>query len=334
LKLEKVNPAVQSTRRGSVIGSRKSNVENIKHDRTAVNSRFLARGIRPSGVYNYIDNGQVWLREPLGARQRSWLESRSECHVDDRPAQFDPRYRQRLQIRQPPPEVLKWIAEQPGAYVNYLELALDLVFATEQDKDEAEAFIRKHLVKNHRGKQEIQQQGGTTTMYLASPEAANNIVTYGDQECRITGEINCLHIEWRKRGAAALRQEGITAKNLNDIDHRGFWQRKLLLYAINPTKLGREYRKVYEGRRHRRRDQVINCGKFTYNVEKRIGQTIIKAIGVNKGIESVQAVVDAYRGKKLNVRKSPERIEVSNLLPRREERKIASEVETTGLGVL
>jgi hypothetical protein len=290
-------------------------VRSIRQDRRAVNSRLLASRIRPVGVYCYTDNVQVWLRELLSSRQRRWLQNRCDCFVDDQPARFDPRYRQRVQIRQPPETVLGWIAQRRDAYVNRLELALDLVFATEQEKEEAETFIRKHLVKNHRGKQEIQLQGGTTTMYLASPGAANNIVTYAGRECRITGEINCLHIEWRKCGGAALRQEGISAKNLNDIDHRDFWQRKLLLYAINPSKLGRQYRKVYEGRRHRRRDQLITRGSLNYNVEKRMGQTIIKAIGVKKGIESTQAVIDAHRGKKLNVRKSLERIEVKHLLP-------------------
>jgi hypothetical protein len=292
-------------------------MRSIRQDRPAVNSCLLATRIRPISRDGYIDNVQVWLMEPLGPRQRRWLQNRCDCFVDDQPARFDPRYRQRVQIRQPPETVLEWIAQQPHAYVNRLELALDLVFATEQEKEEAETFVRKHLVKNHRGNQEIQLQGGTTTMYLASPGAANNIVTYGGRECRITGEINCLHIEWRKRGGAALRQEGITVKNLNDIDHRDFWQRKLLLYAINPSKLGREYRKVYEGRRHRRRDQLITHGSLNYNVEKRMGQTIIKAIGVEKGIEGTQAVIDAHRGKKLNVRKSLERIEVKHLLPKK-----------------
>jgi hypothetical protein len=245
-------------------------VRSIKQGRSAVNSRLLASRIRPVGVYCYIDNVQVWLREPLGPRQRRWLQNRCDCFVDDQPARFDPRYVQRLQIRQPPETVRKWITQRRDAYVNRLELALDLVFASEREKEEAETFIRKHLVKNHRGKQDIRLQGGTTTMYLAAPEAANNIVTYGDQECRITGEINCLHIEWRKRGGAAVRQEGITTKNLNDIDHRDFWQRKLLLDNINARKLGREYRKIYEGRRHRRRDQVYSWAMIDHIKTRRL----------------------------------------------------------------
>jgi hypothetical protein len=309
-------------------------VRSIKQGRSAVNSRLLASRIRPVGVYCYIDNVQVWLTEPLGPRQRRWLQNRCDCFVDDQPAPFDPRYRQRVQIRQPPETVLEWIVQQADAYVNRLELALDLVFASEREKEEAETFIRKHLVKNHRGKQDIRLQGGTTTMYLAAPEAANNIVTYGDQECRITGEINCLHIEWRKRGGAAVRQEGITTKNLNDIDHRDFWQRKLLLYNINARKLGREYRKIYEGRRHRRRDQVYSWDSFSYNVEERIGKTIVKEVGLNKGVESVQAVIDAYRGRGLNVRKTLERIEVKHLLPGRRAEICLKRNEMRTLGAL
>jgi hypothetical protein len=294
-------------------------MRNIEQEQEQVNS------LRPTGVYSYVDNVQMWLRVPLGPRQRRWLQNRCDCYLDDQPARFNPRYRQRVQMRQPDESVLGWIAEQPGAYVNRLELALDLVFASEEEKEQAEAFIRKHLVKNHRGKQEIQLQGGTTTMYLSARNAANNLVTYGNRECRVTGEVNCLHIEWRKRGIAALRQENISAKNLNEIDHRDFWQRKLLLYVINPNKLGREYRKVYPERRHRRKDQLLTQG--SYNVEKRTGQTLIKVIGVRKGVESTQAVIDAFRGK-LKVRKCSERVEVKHLLPSQENENLSEEVET------
>ena len=291
----------------------------------------LARDVRPIAIYAYFDVIQVWLERPVSERDYRWLKSqcgKRDCHRFDGTAAFDPRYQQRLQLRQPTKPAQQWIANRGDAYLNRAEYALDWVFASEAEKQQAETLFRRYFVKHHRGKQEMFYQ--STTQYLASREAANNIVCYGDKNCRITGELHCLHIEWRKQGAAALLRAGITAQSLIQFDHRAFWKEKLLLYAINPGKLGREYRKRYEsGYRnkrycYRKSDRIISFGSFAYNQDREMGLRLQKLIAnmmwVEKGCNqmSTQAVIDAYRGKGLKVAKALEQIDVSHLLPEEE----------------
>ena len=299
---------------------------NIPSASRPLNSRDLARNIRPVAIYHYVDALQVWLKQPLTRRQYNWLKRRCDFDPFDGPATFDPQYVQRLQIRQPSDEVLQWIAYRCDAYLNRAEFALDWVFGSEEEKEQAQDFLRRYFIKRHRGKQEISYYGGSNSQYLASRTAANVPVNYGDKECKLTGELHCLHIEWRKQGAEALRRRGITVRDLVNFNHRAFWKRRLLLYAIDPSKLGKEYRKAYRSgfrnTRYQRRktDRIIRFGSFSYNEDREMGLRLQKLIKTKQWNEtgvkqaSVQAILDAYRGKKLKVGKALREIDVSHLL--------------------
>jgi hypothetical protein len=125
---------------------------------------------RPTSRQKYFDRLQVWLRHPLDQTSIDWL--RSECggrlpEPDNRPAGFDPKYRQRLQPCQPSSLALEWFADlnddslrygrdQPDVYINQVELALDLTFSSSRELHAAFRFEYANLIRRwHSPKQEV-----------------------------------------------------------------------------------------------------------------------------------------------------------------------------------
>ena len=86
---------------------------------------------QPIGVHGYFDKVQFWLRKPLD--QRTIVRLRRQCgkgqlFAADGPAPFGRGFCQRVELRQPSEEALRWLAQHNDALVNQAEFALDLVF--------------------------------------------------------------------------------------------------------------------------------------------------------------------------------------------------------------
>ncbi len=106
---------------------------------------------KPSATYAYFDKVQFWVRTPLN--DATLGELRSECgrgglYVENRPARFDARYRQRLELKQPNRTTMEWIARRDDALINGAEVAVDYVFKSSADRDDAWEFLDRHLVRS------------------------------------------------------------------------------------------------------------------------------------------------------------------------------------------
>jgi hypothetical protein len=270
----------------------------------------LAGQINPAGIYSYIDKLQVWLRQPLARRNLAWL--RGQCgmlQVRNKPASFDWTYVQRLQLNQPTHEAIQFLSTVADLHLNYVEVALDWTFEDEDDRNAAIALVVRHHVKRWHRDQGIRFVKWVTR-YSGPRSAPNVLATYHDKHCRITGELLCVHLEWRIRGVGAARRAGITClADLLKLDHRRFWQERLLMRSPDPRKLGRMYHSHIAGRGRRRGEWITRIGKsFSYDHHLRTGSTIIHCL------ESSQAVVDTYR-KKFNVGSCMRNVDVEHLLP-------------------
>jgi hypothetical protein len=112
--------------------------------------------------------------------------------------------------------------------------------------------------------------------YDAARSAPNRIVVYSEDFTRITGEPDCLHIEWRTTRARATRAVGINSpRDLLGFDHRGFWQKRLLLYDVDRGKLGRMLSNRGTGRR-RRTPEVTRSSKYEYDGDSAIGEVCMQ----------------------------------------------------------
>jgi hypothetical protein len=243
------------------------------------------------------------------ADKRTRLERlcRGGLHVDDEPHEYIPYYRQQLQLFQPKPGALVLLAQMIGVHLNYVEIALDLTFNCETDRDDAADFFRKHFLKKwHRG-QRCNIKGQTFYSHDERQPVPNLAVEYHDRHSKVTGEICCVHIEWRIFTKAALRRAGIECVgNLLTFNQRDFWSKRLLLYDLDFGALGRTACNAYRGTR--RRQWLARWWDVPVDLHLRTGLIIWR------GRDTVQEVVDDC-GSLFNVRRCLIAVDVSHLLP-------------------
>jgi hypothetical protein len=249
----------------------------------------------PTGVSAYFDLVQVWLRCALSAtviaQLRGWCGSIFYSGEYGLPARFDSGLRYRLELKQPSDAALNWLAQQSGALINRIELALDLNFQCLADRDDVGDLFHRCLVRPwHGSKQKVRifvpgSQGGlveateklTNTRYDAGRWSANQIALYKQNHCRTTGELNCLHLEWRLNRLKALRSAGIASGcDLMTFSHRDFWKKRLRLYDVDCKQLGRLIRNADNGTR-RRTCEIKQSGRYSVNLDGRTGEVFARS---------------------------------------------------------
>jgi hypothetical protein len=241
--------------------------------------------IYPSGIYAYFDKIQARFLEPLSTRQRNRLNNWCALYPLERPTEHWWPYAEGFQLKQPmQDDVLPWLGslDHDSVLFNAVELALDWTFDSASALDHADEFFKQHVVKRWHGEQDISYVG---TSYYSGPRTAPNLITvYTDKICRITGEIYCLHIEWRINGGKALQRAGITLANLPTFDHYAFWKERLLMASVDRTKLGAGASNAFW--RTRRRQWIVNG----YDYHQATGSVMVGRLD-NR---STQNVIDEY----------------------------------------
>jgi len=208
---------------------------------------------------------------------------------------------------------LQWLAERDDVFVNRIEVTLDYTFDSLLALDEAQEFLHFHLIRRwhskkqqvrlYRGSQEGDSRGKrgvervheieqATTRYDAGRRSRNGLVIYRENHSRATGELYCLHVEWRANGVRPVQAAGIkSASDLLEFDHHAFWKKRLLLIDVDPERLGRLFRNRASGLKSRSPVFKTDWAGRQTNVDLRWGSRIIKSVG------SLQELLDAYRGK-------------------------------------
>jgi hypothetical protein len=256
-------------------------------------ARNAAQDIRPSDIYAYIDCVHAWVPRPFALQERAWLKRHCRwVRALPRRKRWDRhRYRQYLDLKQPTDVALHYLANINNVLVNYVEFALDWTFRYEDERDAATDIVNAHMIKRwHRESQGIRFVKATTR-YTAGRHASTNLVSYADLPSRMTGELACVHIEYRVRGQRTLRRMGISSpKNLVNYDHHAFWKQRLCMRAIDPDKMGRLHNRRVMGKGPR-------VGAWTspiypgleYNYDRMAAGIIKRSLG------STQAIIDCYR---------------------------------------
>ncbi len=266
---------------------------------------------QPIASYGYFDSIQCWIPEPLDQHTLDLLKAecgRGGLFVINKRARFDDRFRQRVQLRQPTENALRLLAQRNDVLINGAEIALDLIFKDRAEKEETFDFMHQHLVRLwhgsrqeirvYRDRQQVEDDDIGQCRYDAGRSAPNRIVVYPENFTRVTGELNCLHIEWRAKGVRATRAACInTPGDLLVFNHRAFWQKRLLFYSVNRWQLGRLIRNRSTSRRRRTPEIIcetpatIQKGKFQYriDIEARTGEVFARSY------DTVQQLIDALK---------------------------------------
>lgn len=267
--------------RASNAGINEAGAKRLRHG-----ERFAA--LHPSGRYAFVDKLQFWTKTPLAPNQIATLQSQcgGKVYAANERARFGGRFVQRVQMCQPQPEALAWVNSSEGLRINYAEIALDFVFDSEEELQAAHDLICRLHWKRHHGKQQVTFVEDSTR-YSGQRKAANVLVTYADKPCRITGEVFCLHIEWRMRG------KSLRKKSLSEIIEEGprtFWQSRLIFREIDFNRLGHLSLNRQHGSNRREPRQTVSRGGFVYDVDRATGCIMVHALG-----RSTQSVLDGFK---------------------------------------
>src|ERR1700720_1947885 len=104
-------------------------------------ARSRAQPSAPSSIWSYFDKVALWVRKPIDISTKSKLrQSCRHLFINNRPARFDPSYRQRLELKRPNKTALRLLGGLPGAYINQVEVANDYIFANTREHDAAYDF--------------------------------------------------------------------------------------------------------------------------------------------------------------------------------------------------
>jgi hypothetical protein len=290
---------------------------------------------KPTGVNAYIDKVQVWLKVPADRRTLTKFVQhcgRGGMHFEDKPAPFGRGYRQRIELRQPSSEALQWLAERDDVLINRVEIALDYIFDSPSARDEAQEFLHFHLIRRWRSKKQhvrlyraskerdsrgrrkaerVHEIERAQTRYDAGRWSRNGIAIYTEHHSRITGELYCLHLEWRANGMRAVQAAGIrSAADLLHFDHHEFWRKRLLLFDVDIERLGRLFRNQAKKTRSRTPAFKTYWAGLTKNMDRYSGWVIVNGVG------SLQELVDT-RGRQVRVNRALRPISNSAWLPLR-----------------
>jgi hypothetical protein len=274
--------------------------------------------IKPLAVYAFPDTVVIRLKTPLSKRAFDQLKSQCRpngCFSRKAVKPWDKGWPWRLILHQPSQRALRMLARHAHRVTAWHE-ALDLIFGNSEDKDAAQAVFNQHLVqRHHRAKHGVRIVGKypwKQTRYNGPRQAASNLVLYGHRECRITGEVDCLHLELRMLRARTIKRRGVTStQDIKRLDRRALWQKHLLLCDLDVERLARMLTNAQLGSRQRNASTVSKR-------QERFIRLLLKRFPVQTILDRYRSVTCRGRERRINIAKALIRNPVEHLLPEAE----------------
>jgi hypothetical protein len=249
--------------------------------------------IKPTGRYDFIDTVRFRLQR-FPSRAEIQLFHANAKSFTIRRGHYLPRLGNVVfKLVAPNEQALRLLATIDGVHINYLEIARDWILPDGQ-ADVMKALFDQHFVQPWHGKRETKIVYGTTT-YTGQRKrgGCNHFVWYPDKHCKLTGEVECFHLEGRYKGARAVRKLGINhPRDLLTFDYTAYWGKHLRLFTVDYERLGRHYRNRRSGTRHPREQ----CKPGSYNRDLAIGCALYRqyACHPDQRRYSVQRFVDRF----------------------------------------
>jgi hypothetical protein len=246
-------------------------------------------------VYVYVDVVGIWHKRPLSTQRLRWLNSQcgrpliAPPFLVRKPARFDPSYVMYTRLLQPSKAVHEWLADLDDIKMTYSELARDHNYDDDDQPETMGRLCNSSLVQRWHGNRRtrifIEGANGST-----GTGRGLSFTWYTTQPSKITGELNCFHLEAKLCGSRALRRHGIYhPRDLLTFDHDEFWQevwsKRLTFATLNRAGLGRYVDNCAKGTKRRTATQEdFTRGCLLYRIFGQAGE----------GGFSVQGVYDQF----------------------------------------
>ena len=255
----------------------------------------LARQINIEVRYDYIDKIAVRITRDISKSELRFLQDNVVEFVDYRQGHYTRGFVNGvLTIVAPKPPALQFLADLPDrTIVNYLEVARDYI-CDEGTKWLLRDLFDRHLVQPWHGRHvQVREENGS---YTSQDEAPRKFVWYADKPCKLTGDVDCFHLEGRHVGVVQVSKLGIHhPRGLLSFDFAKYWQKHLHLYDIDLERLGRYHLNQQSGSR-RQQPMLQQCGPITYNRDRATGCVLFKSLSAHpeQHCRSMQRFVDVY----------------------------------------
>ncbi|MGB7543937.1 MAG: hypothetical protein WBM28_18210, partial [Burkholderiales bacterium] len=187
-------------------------------------------------------------------------------------------YRVKLVLQQPSRDAFEFLRqrlrERPAPMINRVDCAFDFLTSNHAKAERLQLYIDARWYKPyHREKHGVEIFAQATT-YLGFKNWKSRYVTYADKPSRHMGG-PCCHLECRFQSARVVAALGIDSiKDLLAFDHKAFWEKRLRLYEYDLEELG----KRWNGRHLNSAPAIQKFGNFTYNADKRVGETLVRLL--------------------------------------------------------
>ena len=241
----------------------------MRHD-TALTALF--------NPFDFIDSVRFRVVKPLNKPQIQFLRQHAKFVRHRYSKNYIPNYTLDLWTVVVPDKAAVLLLDSLGVMVNYVELARDY---TGGDAARLHDLFDHCFYHPWHGKHEtIIWYKGTTTM-TGQRRAGHWFIWYSDKPSKITGEVECFHLEARYQGVAALRKIGINrARDLLKVDHTAYWQKHLHLLQEDRERLGRCWDNQ-RSRSRRSKPLIERFGPLSYNVDLAVGNVLFNASSFN-----------------------------------------------------
>jgi hypothetical protein len=261
-----------------------------------VSDDIQAQGlIKPHALYDFFDAVRFRSEKPLTQSQIQFLQANA-VSLSARRGNYIRGFDGRVWNTVAPNEqALQFLADLNGVVINYLEIARDLILPGHASI--AHDFFNAHFVQPWHGKRHTLSIGATTYTGQRKHGEYHHFAWYADRPCKLTGEVDCFHIEARYQGRRLLSRLGIEhPRDLLTFDHEAFWARHMRFRIIDYERLGRCYLNRKSGSR-RYRQRIHNSAGFAYNVDRATGTILYRFYAWSDEPQRycIQFFIDQYR---------------------------------------
>jgi hypothetical protein len=256
------------------------------------NVRDLVAAIKRADKYHYFHAVNVRTRHDLIPTELRFLREHAS-NADSNRGNYIPGFSSDvLTIVKPDLEAQQFMAALPGAMVNRIEVAFDLIVGAEIKWALRDLFDAYFVQPWHGKHVQWREKGGS---YSSGTRARRKFTWYADRESKVTNDVDCFHLEGRHIGVQWVRRAGVAhPRDLLNFDHQGYWTKCLTLFEVDFERLGR----VHLSRGQRRRKPLLRNtrGGFVFNVDHAVGTAMFRVRSEHPGQEcrSVQRFVDVY----------------------------------------
>jgi hypothetical protein len=178
--------------------------------------------------------------------------------------------------------------------INYVEIAIDWCGV---DIDALHETLDTLLVRKwwRRGYEIALFERTNHNRYDGPGRASNRTTFYQETHSRITGELRCLHFEWRAKRRGPVEKLGIVdLQSLVEFDHDAFWSvrfdKYLALYRVDVERLGRAIRNACD----KTRDQSPQLQRVGWGRRRVLNLDTYRGEVAWRGCRRVQELIGEY----------------------------------------